>query len=162
MSPWIKLKPLRDSDIGYGILPWAQGPIWEVEEDYAFDVSVNGILRTYLIPAGYKSDKASIPPLFWSIGYTPDGLCTNAALCHDVLCDLFNGGSEWMKEKLGGLPEPLPAQTIHRFFYERLLQDGVRPRKAWIMWKAVSLFGPGGYLRWGTIKQSLTGGKQSP
>jgi hypothetical protein len=145
-----ELTPLRDAQIAFGLWPWSKGPLWLLTEDWHFDVEVDGIIREFTIPAGYRFDKASIPSFFWGFpfNYTPDGLCTVAALEHDFLCDIWAGGSEWLKKQL---PEekliPVSAAAMHRHFYNRLIESGVRPSKAKSMYVAVANFGPGGRLR---------------
>lgn len=145
------IHPLRDASFGFGVLPWAVGPLWELQEDWKFVVRNGGFEAEYVIPAGYQFDKASIPTAFWGfpLNYTPDGLCTVPALEHDFLCDLFAGGSEWLR---GALADEYPASCppapiIHRHFYFALLTWGVRIRKARVFWAAVRNFGPGGRLR---------------
>lgn len=145
-----KVEPIRDADFGFGLLPWAKGKLFELQEDWRFPVCNSGFSREYVIPAGYQYDKASIPPLFWGFpfNYTPDGLCSVPALEHDFLCDLFTGGSEWLRGALADeYPEVPPAPVIHRHFYHALLTWGVRISKARVFWWAVRNFGPGGRLR---------------
>lgn len=157
---------LRDAEFGFGLLPWAQGPLWQIDADYTFIVKaaqrnyrsgpyIHEISpeRSYTIPAGYQFDKASIPPLFWGppFNYTPDGLCVVPALEHDFLCDLLTGGSYWLVEKLGTLPFSPPAWAVHGHFYRRLLICGVRPRKAALMGRAVAAFGPQGWARFSSL-----------
>lgn len=154
-----KLTPLRDAQVGFGLWPWSKGPLWLLTEDWDFEVESDGVIREFTIPAGYKFDKASVPSLFWGFpfNYTPDGLCTVAALEHDFLCDIWAGGSEWLRKRL---PEdrliPVPAKVMHRHFYDRLLQSGVRPSKAKSMYVAVDNFGPGGKFRPFSKKPSKT------
>lgn len=150
-----RIIPIRDNDFGFGWLPWAKGKEFELQEDYKFG--------NYLIPAGYRFDKASIPPLFWGFPfhYTPDGLCTVPALRHDFLCDLLTGGSEWLKDKLKEkYPSVIPtAEQVHHHFYVELLRWGVNPRKARLFYAGVRNFGPGGRLRpsvlWKRLKQKI-------
>lgn len=146
------IQPIRDPDVGVGFLPWAKGQLFRLRAPWPFSVNVGGFSQSYVIPAGYEFDKASIPPPLWLIGYLPDGLCTVPALVHDFLCDLHNGGSPWLTEALQGqVPPAPPATLIHLNFYNMLLAEGVRPRKALAMYQAVRLFGPGGLLRPSTL-----------
>jgi hypothetical protein len=147
------ITPLRDASLAFGLWPWSQGPLWRLEESWEFEVvtSRNGsgqpvTSQVFVIPAGYEFDKASIPSVFWGppFNYTPDGLCTVPALEHDFLCDIFHGGSTWLRQQLGILPAAPPAAAIHRHFYDRLIAWGVRPSKAELMYSAVRNFGPGG------------------
>jgi hypothetical protein len=145
------ITPVRDAHIGFGLWPWSKGPLWRLEERHGFWVRVRDDLWIrHEIPAGYEFDKASVPAVFWGFpfNYTPDGLCTVPALEHDFLCDIFAGGSDWLREQLGAdYPVKLPAEVIHRHFYERLNDWSVRPSKSKTMYAGVRNLGPGGRLR---------------
>lgn len=160
--------PIRDASLGYGILPgrlfwWVRGPQWQLQEDYHFCLvsprcTSNCGPMFYRIPAGYTFDKASVPPLFWGtpFNYLPDGLCTVPALEHDYLCDLLTGGSEWLRNELGGrLPKCPPAAMVHEHFRLRLHECGVRHGKAEAMGQAVAALGPKGWA-WPWIYGLLT------
>lgn len=144
-----QIEPVRDAGIGFGLWPWADGPLFRLRPPWSFRVENGGFEADYVIPGGYEFDKASIPPLLWGfpLNYTPDGLCTVPALEHDFLCDLLAGGSDWLREQLPAMPPTPPADVIHRHFYLRLLEWGVRPSKAAAFHEAVRNFGPGGRLR---------------
>lgn len=148
------ITPLRDASWGFGLWPWSKGPLWRLEERWEFAVEAGAVAeagaeaepRVFVIPAGYEFDKASIPSVFWGppFNYTPDGLCTVPALEHDFLCDLYHGGSGWLRLRLGTLPAPPPVGDIHRHFHTQLIAWGVRASKAELMYAAVRNFGPGG------------------
>lgn len=141
------LVPTRDADLFYGLWPWAKGPRWALRDPWEFEVEGFG---TFLIPKGYITNKASVPSLFWGFpfGYTPDGLCTIAALEHDFLCDLLLGGSEWLTSALGGKLPTAPSPTIiHHHFRSKLLAAGVRRWQAELFFRSVYYFGPGGKLK---------------
>ena len=144
------IEPIRDASFGFGFWPWSKGKLFELREDHRFVVDNGGFYFEYTIPSGYQFDKASVPPIFWGFpfNYTPDGLCTVPALEHDFLCDLFTGGSEWLKSAFGGVMPSCPtAAVIHKHFHLRLLEWGVRPSKAKVFWEGVRNFGPGGKMR---------------
>lgn len=141
-----RITPIRDASFWFGIWPWAKSALFELQEDYTFTVEHEGVVHSFTIPSGYQYDRASVPKPLWSFGFTPDGLCEIPALHHDYLCDWFNGGSDWLRSKVT-TPHLLPAQVIHRHFYDELLRWNMNPAKALAMWKAVRNFGPGGYLR---------------
>lgn len=145
------IEPVRDADFGFGLLPWARGPLWRLTEDYTFSLAPglweDGPL--YTIPRSYAFDKASVPPFFWGppFNYIPDGLCTLPALEHDFLCDLMDDSSWWLGRILGDLPPVPPPELIHEHFERRLYEAGVRRSKARAMGLVVKLFGPRGKLR---------------
>lgn len=146
-----RIVPIRDADFLYGFVPFLTGPRWRLNVDYPFTVkSHDGMVEwSYVIPAGYEFDKASVPPVFWGLGFTPSGVGELAALEHDFLCDLLTGGSEWLKGAIGdpGLPPAPPPDVVHDHFQRRCVELGVRRSKAWVMGWAVKLFGPKGKLR---------------
>jgi len=147
-NPQPIISAVRDADFGFGLLPWAKGPLFVLDAAYSFKVDIPGkFFGRYEIPAGYQFDKASIPPICWGppFNYTPDGLCTIPALEHDFLCDLLTGGSYWLREKLPStkLVAP-PAWAVHEHFRRRLLEENVRSGKANLMGTAVRWFGPKG------------------
>lgn len=147
---WVfpSLQPIRDPAFLFWLRPGSKGPLFRLRSPWKFTVNFDGFNQEYVIPVGYEFDKASIPPQFWSLGLLPDGLCTVPAMVHDFLCDLYNGGSEWLRVAVGGvLPPAPPASIIHRNFYNMLQAEGVHPLRCKVMYAAVLLFGPGGLLR---------------
>lgn len=160
------IEAIQDASIGYGFLPrwlcpWVRGPQWRLQEDYAFLLitprctSKCGAV-VYVIPKGYVFNKASVPPLLWGppFNYLPDGLCTVPSLEHDYLCDLLTGGSDWLLNELGSLPECPSASIVHEHFRLRLHQAGVRRSKAQAMGRAVAALGPQGWA-WPWLKLLL-------
>lgn len=103
-------------------------PLYKTLEDWRFEVEWDGRVHSFLIEAGYEFDGASVPRLFWGFpfGYTPFGIHIGAALEHDWLCEY----------------QLLPSEAVHEHFERRLREDGIRPSQAWVMGKAVKLFGP--------------------
>lgn len=144
-----RISAIRDPDLGFGIWPWSRGPLFLLEEDWTFLFWDGEAYHTLLIPEGYEFDKASIPAVFWGapFNYLPDGLCTVPALEHDFLCDLYHGGSPWLRGKLGKLLEIKSSERIHAHLYYRLLEYKVRHSKAKAMWEVVRKFGPGSWIR---------------
>lgn len=144
------LIPIRDPDPLFGVWPWSQGPMWRLDGAYAFTVCKEEFQQEYVIPDGYEFDGQSVPGVLhgFPFYYGPAGVGMRAGLIHDFLCDLYQGGSDWLRVHLGHpLPPCPPAQTIHAVYYDIQLADNQRPAKAKATWLAVSLFGPGGRLR---------------
>jgi hypothetical protein len=150
--PYPDIVPECSAHLLYGILFWVpyinqffSGPKWRLRKPWTFTVQGYG---SFTVPANYIFDKASIPPFFHGLGYTPDGPCTMPALQHDYLCDILQGGSDWLKQALGGqVPKAPPPAVIHSSFQQWLLDEGERPSKALAMGWAVRHFGPGGLWR---------------
>lgn len=103
-------------------------PVYELLEQWKFEVKKEKEVYEFYIPAGYQFDGASVPRMFWGFpfGYTPFGVHIGAALEHDWLCER----------------RPFDSRTVHEHFERRLIEDGIRPRQAFMMGKAVKLFGP--------------------
>jgi hypothetical protein len=85
--------------------------------------------QTWNVPAGTKTDGASIPRILW-LTYPPfTGKYRQAAVVHDYYCQLRS--RTW--------------KDTHKVFYEAMLTSGVPEKTAKIMYGAVYGFGP----RWG-------------
>ena len=61
------------------------GGLFRLDEDYTYEWVVSGLRRSLTIKAGFLTDIASVPPLFWALGFPPDGLHRAAAVLHDAL-----------------------------------------------------------------------------
>jgi hypothetical protein len=95
-------------------------------EPYSF---VDPMGEEWPVPAGAKTDGASVPSAFWAL-YPPfTGSYRAAAVIHDYYCDTKK--RTW--------------QDTHKTFYYAMRAAGVDERNAKVMYGAVYLFGP----RWG-------------
>lgn len=80
------------------------------------------------VPAGYETDGASIPRLFWRVVGNPmQGHYRRAAIIHDFYCDERRTRPFW---------------RVHYVFWEAMRTCGVGRFRAWVMWFAVRTFGP--------------------
>lgn len=150
MKPYPVIIPVRDAQPFAGLWPWSKPAQWRLEEPWPIVVDSPDFKANYTIPAGYLFDGQSVPGILhgFPFYYGPTGVGMRGGLEHDFLCDLFNGGSAWLKDKFGGmLPKAPPAPVIHAHYQKILLEDGQRPNKAKLSGLAVSMFGPGGKLR---------------
>jgi Protein of unknown function (DUF1353) len=87
------------------------------------------------VPKGTIVNGASIPGFLWSFIGSPFGdKYRKASVIHDYYCENRTRGSS----------------RVHRVFYEAMLDAGVSPGKAWLMYEAVKRFGP----RWKLPKTS--------
>lgn len=85
--------------------------------------------QRHVVPVGFATDGASIPPLCWLLvghPYSPSSL--RAAILHDWMCRVRGHGYS--------------STRVHRIFYHALRADGVAWARATAMWLAVHLFGP--------------------
>ena len=98
---------------------------WQLEEDLAYQ----GRVDSFTVPAGFKTDFASVPQLFlWLVPRS--GRYTKAAVLHDYLSR-----------------ERVPAGTISRcdadgLFRRTMRELGVSALRRWLMWTAVRFGSP--------------------
>lgn len=104
---------------------------WVVEAPLRFYSARLG--RTVKVPAGFVTDLASIPRGLWNI-FPKVGKQDRASVVHDC------GYSGSLIDALGN-PILLKKEQIDFLFYEGMQADGVGKVSAWLMWRAVKLFG---------------------
>lgn len=98
-------------------------------ESYTY-VDPSGIV--WKVPKGTVVDGASIPRAFWTmIGGPFEGKYRNASVVHDYFCEAKD--RDW--------------KSVHRMFYDGMLESGVERSRAKVMYYAVYYFGP----RWETV-----------
>ncbi|EAN7516516.1 DUF1353 domain-containing protein [Salmonella enterica] len=100
---------------------------WRVHEPFTFYLS-NDNSDVIEVPAGFVTDLATIPRIFWSL-MPPDGKYAKAAIIHDYLYD-------------NALRTKKEADLI---FLDGMTVLGVARWKRTIMYYAVRLFGQGMY-----------------
>lgn len=102
---------------------------WVITCDHTFN---NGTWRLF-IPSGFRCDLASVPgPMLWLFG--PNGRHQRAALFHDAAYRTHR---------------PRHRSTADEAFRAMMLDDGVPPWKANLMYYAVRLFGGKAWARGG-------------
>ncbi|EAA9295481.1 DUF1353 domain-containing protein [Salmonella enterica subsp. enterica] len=107
---------------------------WRVYEPFAFYLSEDNC-DVIEVPAGFITDLATIPRIFWSL-MPPDGKYAKAAIIHDYLYD------NALRTK----------READRIFLDGMTVLGVPRWKRTIMYLAVRLFGRGSY---GKIKSPI-------
>jgi len=149
MNEYPDIIPIRDADFGFPFWPWSKGPLWRLNNHYLFTVNKDTFYHEYVIPKGYEFDGQSVPAVLHGppFNYGPSGVGMRAGLIHDFLCDIYQGGSEWLQRTLVKIPLAPPAAIIHEVYYDIQLADNQRKTKAGVSWWAVDKFGPGGKLR---------------
>jgi len=95
--------------------------------EYYTTLIVPGYDKVIRVPAGYRTDFASIPRLFWRI-LPPAGRYGKAAVIHDWLVDEH--------------PHSCNHLVAADVFYEAMSVLGVGKIRRWIMVQAVKKFGP--------------------
>jgi len=94
------------------------------------DISLyNGEEYILDLPAGFVSDGASVPKIFWNICPPLDKYLA-AAFCHDWYCDLANEEKDYQIRSYGD-----------SHFYSWLKMCGVRDMRAVPMSKSVIVYG---------------------
>lgn len=63
--------------------------LWELHTDFEYHVGSEDSLDFITVPAGFQTDFASVPRIFWSL-FPPDGRYTGAAVVHDWICKTDN------------------------------------------------------------------------
>ena len=63
--------------------PFADNRQWLLVEDVRYTVGTTAV--TVTVPSGFVTDFASIPQAFWSLGLSPNGRYSKAAIVHDYL-----------------------------------------------------------------------------
>ncbi|WP_434052606.1 MAG: DUF1353 domain-containing protein [Roseibium sp.] len=101
----------------------ADGRNLQVAEQFSF-IDQNG--EVWTVPAGMKTDGASVPRVAWSLFPPFAGKYLKAAVVHDRYCDTMQ--ETW--------------QRTHRVFFDAMLTSGVDKLSAKTMYAAVRLFGP--------------------
>ncbi|EJI5073162.1 DUF1353 domain-containing protein [Salmonella enterica] len=100
---------------------------WRVYEPFAFYLS-DDESDVIEVPAGFVTDLATIPRVFWSL-MQPDGKYAKAAIIHDYLYD------NALRTK----------READRIFLDGMTVLGVPKWKRTVMYWAVRLFGKGMY-----------------
>ena len=84
--------------------------------------------KSFTIPAGFKSDGASVPRFFWRADFPPgDYRAMRAAFAHDYVYRIHPDG--WTKDL---------ADTM---FFGLLVKGGIPAIQAWLAYLGVWLFG---------------------
>lgn len=101
----------------------SQPELFRTSHDFGFRDAKN---KVWMAPAGTMTDGASIPRTLWIISGAPlQGPYRNGAVIHDAYYQM-HGESRFRVDKM---------------FYEAMLFGGTPGWKAWLMFKAVRLFG---------------------
>ncbi len=93
-------------------------------EPLTFTVGLNGGSITLTVPAGYVTDFASVPRLFWRV-FPPAGQYCEASVTHDWLCQL-PGCSRFLADAM---------------FREAMFRLGVPVWRRVLMYYAVRFYG---------------------
>lgn len=103
------------------------GKLFIVQREYRVAFSVDGLRHIYTVPAGTKTDLASIPDFIpkWMAKKVDSHI--EAAIVHDRMC--IDKG-------------PFSSGVAAEIFHAAMLAGGVPKFRADLMWFAVDKFGP--------------------
>lgn len=138
------------------IPPLGKGGLWELENDWSVFYEGN----VYHIPAGFKTDGASVPRFLWRVCGTPlEVPRVYAALVHDWL---YSGGvpnAARLHDALysgGPVVTRAEADAIYR---DMLIALGESRFKAYVEWSAIRLCGGSHWLDSGDSGESGKAGQ---
>ncbi|MHC4623360.1 MAG: DUF1353 domain-containing protein [Planctomycetota bacterium] len=112
------------------VSPLPNGKTWVLRKPFSYDVGVEGSGETIKVPAGFITDFASVPRLFWAF-FPTWGKYGNAAVIHDYVY--------W--------EQSYSRERADEIFLEGMLVLGVGQRKAGLLYNAVKHFGKGAWSR---------------
>ena len=123
------------------VTPLDDGRKWKVIRTFRYHVGSRDSGAVITIPAGFITDFASSPRIFWSI-VSPWGKYGKAAIVHDLLYHIHgfiedrpNGFTRW----------PVTRKEADDIFLEAMEVLGVKPWRRKLMYLAVRAFG---WLAW--------------
>lgn len=105
---------------------------WRVTKGFQFYVGSPESGEWVHVPAGYLTDGASVPRLFWSL-IPPWGIYGQAAVVHDILC-------EYLSTTLHGLPNPITRARCDQILLEAMVALQVPAWKRQVIYRAVCLY----------------------
>lgn len=102
---------------------------WRVLTSFSYKVADN---EWVTIPAGYLTDGASVPQLFWNV-IPPWGAYGQAAVVHDILC-------EYLITVKDGVPNPITRQRCDQILNEAMKNLQVPTLQRWMISSAVCAY----------------------
>ena len=90
---------------------------WRVMDDFRFYIGDSTEGGWVFVPAGYLTDGASVPRLFWNV-IPPWGSYGQAAVVHDIVC-------EYLSVTKGGVPEPVTRAECDKILLQAMEVIGV-------------------------------------
>lgn len=127
MSPFLDPAVVRELEDFSG----NDGP-WELVTELRFE----GARDSFLVPAGFRTDFASVPRPLWGL-FPPFGRHTRAAILHDWC---------YVKRPLVVGPKydcvvPISRRDADGLFRRNMKDAGTSFMRRWLMWAAVRAFG---------------------
>lgn len=125
---------------------------WYLAQDFTVTWLENNKYHRLVVKKGMPTDGASVPQLFWSLGFLPTGTEFGGAVIHDAAYQVQGDldKSQWLElfyfdyDKQDWLPEKgvvWSKKQCDGYFYQFMIQGGANPIKAKTMQLAVEWFG---------------------
>ena len=121
---------------------------YKLIDDWYYQWEHEGQVYRVIAFHGFITDIASVPQVFWSWGYLPDGLHRGAAVIHDLMC-MYKGlpkspdgmyqmavDGKWVE-----VPKGLSRNDCDRLFCRIMREAGTSKIKANLMFWAVRAWG---------------------
>lgn len=105
---------------------------WRVTESFRYFIGGEKTKQWVTVPAGYLTDGASVPRIFWSM-IPPWGAYGQAAVVHDLLC-------EYLSIVDHGKPKAITRQRCDEIFGEAMAVLGVPSATRLMISEGVALY----------------------
>lgn len=105
---------------------------WRVQQGFRYYLGTKGSNKWVYVPAGYLTDGASVPQIFWSV-IDRWGAYGQAAVVHDILC-------EYLTITVDGLPQRITRAEADDILLEAMLVLEVPEFKAKTIEAAVDFY----------------------
>jgi hypothetical protein len=105
---------------------------WRVTQGFRYYIQNYDHPAWVYVPAGYLTDGASVPRLFWSL-IPPWGAYGQAAVVHDIVC-------EYLSVTVDGQPRPVSRSTCDQILLEAMAVLEVPSIKRKVISSAVGLY----------------------
>lgn len=105
---------------------------WRVTESFRYFIGGKDTQQWVTIPAGYLTDGATVPRIFWSL-IPPWGAYGQAVVVHDLLC-------EYLSIVDHGKPKAITRQRADEIFSEAMAVLGVPASTRLMISEGVSLY----------------------
>ncbi|TPG76296.1 DUF1353 domain-containing protein [Pseudomonas arsenicoxydans] len=105
---------------------------WRVTKEFRYYIQNKDRGEWVYVPAGYLTDGASVPRLFWSL-IPPWGAYGQAAVVHDIVC-------EYLSITVDGKPHSITREACDEILFEAMTVLKVSPFKRHAISAAVELF----------------------
>lgn len=132
MSDFTRFSAALNTEYAYEESEALGSDFWRVTKEYAFNMGNPNSNMWVTVPAGYLTDGASVPRLFWNI-IPPWGRYGAATTVHDVLC-------EYLTIMVDGKPTAITRSDADNILREAMLVLGVHPATAWTIYTAVAAY----------------------